>query len=199
VPPPRLRHATSTAAASESLVSITSIEGHDLRQLEATCSCPAGAPGRLGQLGRCRVCGKARGGGGSADASIDEGEERGGVSIRQHTAAYGSIRQHTSIDEGEERGSASDARLPSSSSRSAYVSIRQHTSSDARLPSSSSRFSARYNSCVAYVSIRQQTAADGSRRQHMCNSSVKHASAYVSTRQHMAAYGSIRKHKAEYV
>jgi hypothetical protein len=91
----------------------------------------------------------AAGGGGSADASIDEGEERGGVSIRQHTAAYGSIRQHTSIDEGEERGGASDARQPSSSSR----------------------FSARYNSCVAYVSIRQQ-AADGSRRQHMCNSSV---------------------------
>ncbi len=138
-PPPRLRHAPSTAAASESLVSITSIEGLELRQLEATCSCPAGAPGRLGQLGRCRVCGLAWGGGGSAVVSIDESEER---------------------------GSASDARLPSSSSRlsapeqqrsvrqhtSAYGSIRQHT--------------------AAYGSRWQQTAADGSRWQHMCNSSV---------------------------
>jgi hypothetical protein len=55
--------------------------------------------------------------------------------------------------------------------RSAYVSIRQHTS--------------------AYVSIRQHTSASSSIRQH--------TSAYVSVRQRTSAYVSIRQHTPAYV
>jgi hypothetical protein len=92
------------------------------------------------------------------------------VSIRQHTSAYVSKRQHTVCLH-------TVSACVSIRHTSACVSIRQHNTS-------------------AYVSIRQHTSACVSIRQHTSAyvSIRQHTSAYVSIRQHTSAYVSIRQH-----
>jgi hypothetical protein len=107
-------------------------------------------------------------------------------SIRQHTSAYVSIRQHTLKRQWERRRRQHT---------SAYVSIRQHTSAyvkeavgeeEAYRAERPVRRTHVHAATCAYVSIRQHTSA--------CVSIRQHTSAYVSIRQHTSAYVSIRAH-----
>jgi hypothetical protein len=103
------------------------------------------------------------------------------LSIRQHTSAYVSIRQHSfSMRPGG--SNATSTALPQPL---AYVSIRLH--------------SIRQHT-AAYVSIRHFHRPPGGRAANRClhyrhNGSIRqHTSAYVSIRQHTSAYVSIRQH-----
>jgi hypothetical protein len=89
-------------------------------------------------------------------------------SLRQHTSAYARIRQHTRLSQ---QPAWLVRRKQCSIATSAYVSIRQHTSS--------------------YVIIRQQTPA--------CVSICQHTPAYARTRQHTSAHVSIRQHTPAHV
>jgi hypothetical protein len=86
--------------------------------------------------------------------------------LRQHTSAYASIRQHTYIAPAAGHVVASNDRL--------CVSIRQHT--------------------PAYTSIRQHTyMAPGAghvvaSNDRLCVSMCQHTSAYASIHQHTSAY-----------
>ncbi len=108
-------------------------------------------------------------------------------SIRQHTSAYVSMRQHTRsirqlkpayvrvpalVEEAVVNTSVRelDAPVPTCQHTSAYVSIRQHTPAYAS---------------IAYANL-MRPCPPVSKRQH--------TSAYVSIRQHTSAYVSIRQH-----
>jgi hypothetical protein len=71
-------------------------------------------------------------------------------SIRQHTSAYVSIRQHSYCTK---------LRTFCTEHTSAYVSIRQHTSAYASIRQHTSAYASIRQHTPAYVSIRQHTSA----------------------------------------
>jgi hypothetical protein len=124
------------------------------------------------------------------------------VSIRQHTSAHVSMRQHSvfyyflSIAAADLPTGALYHRVHAQRlNRHRYpVSIREHTSAYVSIYQHTPEYVSIYqhtSAYVAYVSIRQHTLAHVSIRQH--------TSAYVSTRQHTSAYVSTRQHTSAYV
>jgi hypothetical protein len=123
--------------------------------------------------------------------------------LRQRSAAYVSIRQHTSAYLWQRSAATRKPRVlyAKPALPSACACIRQHTSA--------------YVSTCTYVSIRQRTSAYVSICQHMSayvsirqhlhivaldSVSVRqHTSAYVSLRQRTSAYVSVRQHTSAYV
>jgi hypothetical protein len=128
------------------------------------------------------------------------------VSIRQHTSACVSIRQHASANAGV--STCSDK----SSSLHAYVSIRQHTSAYVSMRQrmlGCRHAPTKAPACThtsAYVSIRQRMLREDDAHVEVCGGwgvdmlrqklqparILQHTSAYVSIRQHTSAYVSIR-------
>jgi hypothetical protein len=92
-------------------------------------------------------------------------------SIRQHTSAYVSIRQHTCVT----------CTLLVPQHTSAHANVRQHPSASISIHQHTS----------AYVSIRSCPPP-------CCAPCMPRTSAYVSIRQHTSAYASIRQHTSAY-
>ncbi len=102
------------------------------------------------------------------------------VSIRQHTSACGSTRQHTS------------AYVSIRQLTSACGSIRQHTSVYARIRQPTAAYGSLHQLALHQLAHSAQTATP---LPVLYASIRQHTSAYVSIRQHTSAYVSIRQHK----
>ncbi len=110
------------------------------------------------------------------------------VSIRQHTSASVSIRQHTSVSI-RQHTSVSIPAEGSSTPEGTAPPIRQHTSAYASIHSATERRCTRIRHPASAYVMRQHTSAYVSaceRRRCLCLSEVR--AAYVSIRPHTSAY-----------
>jgi hypothetical protein len=126
------------------------------------------------------------------------------LSIREHTCAYVSIREHTPASHNVAYDRAQGAeQCVSHQHTSAYVSIRQHTSACVSIrehtPASRNVEYDRAQGAEQCVAHKVPKAVAVARLPAIRHSIRQHTSSYVSIRQHTSAYVSIRQHTSAYV